>query len=86
MPYRKIWLVPYTKYNVNLDIRSSQRIKSLHSKLKGVENHVIPIDKLFAILRKQMQELSKKQAYETFIHQNKYTHDKTNASLEKLRL
>ncbi|CAG8715935.1 7915_t:CDS:2 [Gigaspora rosea] len=42
MPYKKSWLAPYTKGNINLDLRSSQRVESLHSKLKGIKNRIIP--------------------------------------------
>ncbi|CAG8563728.1 7053_t:CDS:2, partial [Scutellospora calospora] len=54
MPHKESWLAPYTKSNINLDIRSSQRVESLHSKLKGVENRITPIDKVFSVLWKQM--------------------------------
>ncbi|CAG8724435.1 9107_t:CDS:2, partial [Dentiscutata erythropus] len=58
IPHKTSWLAPYTKCNINLDIRSSQRV----------------------------EKFTQKQAYETFIHQNKYTHDGTDTGLEKLRL
>ncbi|CAG8818292.1 6445_t:CDS:2, partial [Gigaspora margarita] len=69
------WLAPYTKRNINLDLRLSQHVKSLHSKLKEVKNRITPVDDLFATLLRQLHELSQKQAYESFLHQNKYRHD-----------
>lgn len=86
MPYRKSWLAPYTQSNINLDIKSNQRVESLHSKLKGVENRVVPVDRMFTILWKQMKEHLQKLAYETFIHQNKHSHDKSDTGLEQLKL
>ncbi|CAG8823527.1 1681_t:CDS:2, partial [Gigaspora rosea] len=60
MPYKESWLVPYMNNNINLDIRSTQRVGSLHSKLKGVENCIIPVDKLLSIIWRQLQEHSQK--------------------------
>ncbi|CAG8638035.1 11291_t:CDS:2 [Dentiscutata heterogama] len=85
MLYKKSWLVFYTKRNINLDIRSSQCVKSLHSKLKGVKNRIIPIDVLFATLLQQLHELSQKQVYESFLHQSKHRYDEANMVLEKLK-
>ncbi|CAG8736528.1 13619_t:CDS:2, partial [Cetraspora pellucida] len=56
------WLAPYMNNNINLDIRSTQRVESLHSKLKDVENRITPIDKLLSIIWWQLQEHSQKLA------------------------
>ncbi|CAG8518285.1 19090_t:CDS:2 [Cetraspora pellucida] len=32
--YKNNWLVPFTKHNINLDIKSSQHVESLYNKLK----------------------------------------------------
>ncbi|CAG8805456.1 39307_t:CDS:2 [Gigaspora margarita] len=86
MPYKESWLAPYMNNNINLDIRSTQHVESLHSKLKGVENHIIPIDKLLSIIWWQLQAHSQKLAYETFLHQNHYIQNKTDLKLKEIRL
>ncbi|CAG8811056.1 31292_t:CDS:2, partial [Gigaspora margarita] len=73
-------------FNINLDIKSSQYIESLHSKLKGVKNQVVLVDRMFTILWKQMKEHLQKLAYEIFIHQNRHSHDKSDTGLEQLKL
>ncbi|CAG8631220.1 10885_t:CDS:2 [Ambispora gerdemannii] len=84
--HKESWLAPYTNGNINLDIKSSQHVESLHSKLKGVENRIIPVDRMLSILWRQLQEHSQKLAYETFLHQNRNTQDSTDVSLEELHL
>ncbi|CAG8504356.1 26147_t:CDS:2 [Gigaspora margarita] len=59
LPYKESWLEAYTNNNINLDIKSTQRVESLHSKLKGIKNYIIPINKLLLVLWKQLQEHSK---------------------------
>ncbi|CAG8460209.1 16290_t:CDS:2 [Gigaspora margarita] len=84
--HKESWLGPYTNGNINLDIKSSQRVESLHSKLKGVENRIMPVDKMLSILWRQIKEHSQKLAYETFLHQNRYTYNNMDVGLEELRL
>ncbi|CAG8731209.1 45823_t:CDS:1 [Gigaspora margarita] len=84
--YKESWLGPYTNGNINLNIKSSQCIESLHSKLKGVENHIMLVDKMLSILWRQIKEHSQKLAYETFLHQNRCTYDNMDVGLEELRL
>ncbi|CAG8615643.1 11637_t:CDS:2 [Gigaspora rosea] len=86
LPYKESWLGAYTNNNINLDIKSTQRVESLHSKLKGIENHIILIDKLLSVLWRQLQEHSQKLLYETFLHQNRNIQDKIDAGLKELRL
>ncbi|CAG8539471.1 7968_t:CDS:2, partial [Racocetra fulgida] len=45
MPHKESLLAIHTKGNMNLDIRSSQRVESLHSQLKSVESRITPIDR-----------------------------------------
>ncbi|CAG8832151.1 10352_t:CDS:2, partial [Gigaspora margarita] len=86
LPYKTSWLSPYTKCNMNLNIKSSQCVESLHSKLKGVENWITPVDKLLTTLWRQLQESSQKIAYETFLYQSKHVNDSGDSGLENLRL
>ncbi|CAG8822216.1 31900_t:CDS:2, partial [Gigaspora margarita] len=73
--YKENWLTPYVNNNINLNIRSSQHVKSLHSKLKGIENHIIPVDRLLSIINKTDISLEKvylicsKFAFESFLKQ-----------------
>ncbi|CAG8849057.1 38095_t:CDS:2, partial [Gigaspora margarita] len=63
-----------------------QHVESLHSKLKSTENYITPINKLLAIIWKQLQEHFQKLAYKTYLHQNRHIKNNKNADLEELRL
>ncbi|CAG8634634.1 9419_t:CDS:2, partial [Dentiscutata heterogama] len=74
MLYKNSWLAPYTKHNINLDLKSSQRVESLHSKLKGIENRITPIDRKIT------------KACICYIFTSKHVNDDANSELEELRL
>ncbi|CAG8465578.1 7409_t:CDS:2, partial [Gigaspora margarita] len=83
MQHKESWLAPYINNNISLNIRLFQWVESLYSKLKGVENHIIPVNRLLSIIWQQQQEHSQKLAYEIFLYQNRQMQDKTDISLEK---
>ncbi|CAG8835121.1 1052_t:CDS:2, partial [Gigaspora margarita] len=86
LPYKESWLGAYTNNNINLDIKSIQHVESLHSKLKGIENCIIPINKLLSVLWRQLQEHSQKLLYKTFLYQNRHIQDKIDIGLKELYL
>ena len=56
----------YTKNNINLDIYSTQRVESLHSKIKGVKNYIIPIDKFYYNISKFIEEYQNYISYQDY--------------------
>ncbi len=70
LPYIKSWLGIYTKKNINLDVKSSQRVESYHSVIKAVKNRVTPVDEIFHSIKKLIHENVTKESFQTFKHRN----------------
>src|SRR5579871_3946214 len=56
----------YTKNNINLDIYSTQRVESLHSKIKCVKNYIIPIDEFYYNISKFIEEYQNYTSYQDY--------------------
>src|SRR5579871_3817148 len=56
----------YTKNNINLDIYSTQRVESLHSKIKSVKNYIMSVDKFYYNISKLIEEYHNYKSYQYF--------------------
>src|SRR5579871_2333422 len=56
----------YTKNNINLDIYSTQRVESLHSKIKSVKNYIILVDEFYYNISKLIEEYHNYKSYQDF--------------------
>ncbi|CAG8638187.1 1782_t:CDS:2, partial [Cetraspora pellucida] len=68
MLYKKSWLAPYTKRNINLDIRSSQHVKSLYTYEPFLHQNKHTYDEANMWLEK-LQSAYSHFAFESFIKQ-----------------
>src|SRR5579871_328561 len=56
----------YTKNNINLDIYSTQRVESLHSKIKSVKNYIMSVDEFYYNILKLIEEYHNYKSYQDF--------------------
>jgi len=70
LPMKESWFAAYTNRYINLGMQATQRAEGFHSKLKRIQHRIMPVDRLFDLLKKQMKEDSACQELEAFRHMN----------------